>query len=197
MFFVLKGVWKKLVNLKGLEMFGELQTRDSVNQYNFFSKYSIRKKDIESNIVSNEDEIIYTQGIVNSLRLNSWQHSRKLKEALITGAHTLWFSSRPIYKDRPGVWRRTTPSKACSPHLVESTLLKNKDVSRLQWGFHLVKGLKWSFPFFGGVLKMTQVFFTLQFKRWLIMIIRVENCSRIEDRTLKGKISAQIQHKAL
>lgn len=52
-------------------MLGELQKRDSVNQYNFFSKYCIKKKDIEFNIVSNGDKIIYIQGSVNSLRLNS------------------------------------------------------------------------------------------------------------------------------
>lgn len=52
-------------------MLGELQTRDSVNQYNFFSKYSIKKNDIEFNIVSNGDKIIYTQESVNSLGLNS------------------------------------------------------------------------------------------------------------------------------
>lgn len=64
-------------------MLGELQKRDSVNQYNFFSKYCIKKKDTESNIVSNEDKIIYIQGSVNSLRPNGWQHRRKLKEALL------------------------------------------------------------------------------------------------------------------
>lgn len=64
-------------------MLGEIQKRDSVNQYNFFSKYCIKKKDIEFNIVSNGDKIIYIQGSVNSLRLNSWQHRRKLKGALI------------------------------------------------------------------------------------------------------------------
>lgn len=52
-------------------MLGELQKRDSVNQYNFFSKYCIKKKDTEFNIVSNGDKIIYIQGSVNSLRLNS------------------------------------------------------------------------------------------------------------------------------
>lgn len=64
-------------------MLGELQKRDSVNQYNFFSKYCMKKKDIEFNIVSSGDKTIYIQGSVNSLRLNSWQQRRKLKEALI------------------------------------------------------------------------------------------------------------------
>ena len=64
-------------------MLGELQKRDSANQYNFFSKYCIKQKDIEFNIVSNGDRIIYIQGSVNSLRLNSWRRRRKLKEAVI------------------------------------------------------------------------------------------------------------------
>lgn len=79
-------------------MLGELQRRDSVNQYNFFSKYCIKKNDIEFNIVSNGDKIIYIQESVNSLRLNSWQHQRKLKEALLIPQGSV-FSRRPIYKD--------------------------------------------------------------------------------------------------
>lgn len=118
-------------------MLGELQKRDSVNQYNFFSKYCIKKKDIEFNIVSNGDKIIYIQGSVNSLWLNSWQPRRKLKEALIIlHPHNLWFSRRPVYKVMLLVWRMTTPSKACFLTLSRKypvlSFWNNKDVSHLQ-----------------------------------------------------------------
>lgn len=103
-------------------MLGELQTRDSVNQYNFFSKYSIKKNDIEFNIVSNGDKIIYIQESVNSLSLNSWQHQRKLKEAFLVLYCTIFeFSRGCIYKDIVLVWRMITPTNACFLSLREST----------------------------------------------------------------------------